>query len=178
MLVLDACVGGAKMYDGWHKNLGDSFISIDIRKGEWLQESDKRLCKKPLIVKPIVLADMKFLPFRGGIFDEINMDPPHFSCGLHSFLRLYYGSWSQEEVKESIKTANMEFARVLRPNGMLVLKIMPTDLDLYQKLLTNFVFHWRINTVRPSGICTGTRKEQNSATFCLGIKKDSKEKPS
>jgi hypothetical protein len=172
MLVLDACVGGAKMYDGWHKNLGDAFVSIDIRKGIWLQESDKRLVKKPLIVKPTVLADMKYLPFKDGVFDEVDIDPPHFACGLHSFLRLYYGSWNQAELKESIIKANVEFARALRPNGILILKIMPADLEVYQKLLTNFIFHWPIKTVRPSGICKGSRKEENSALFCIGIKKD------
>lgn len=172
MLVLDACVGGAKMYDGYHRNLGDAFVSIDIRKGIWLQESDKRLVKKPLIVKPTVLADMKKLPFRDGVFDEIDIDPPHFSCGLHSFLRLYYGSWTQTELKESIINANAEFARALRPNGMLVLKIMPTDREVYEKLFNNFVFHWPIKTVRPSGICKGSRKEENAALFLIGLKKD------
>jgi hypothetical protein len=169
-LILDACVGGAMMYDGWQNRLGSSFISIDIRKGNYLQENDSRLSAKTLVVKPTVLADLKHLPFKDGVFEGIVCDPPHFACGIHSFLRLYYGSWDHQEVKQSVKAANVEFARVLKDGHSLLLKIMPTDLETYQKLLTNFVFYLPMKTVRPSGICTGTRKEQNSAIFCLGIK--------
>jgi hypothetical protein len=172
VLVLDACVGGALMYDGWQSNLEDSFISIDIRKGSYTQTHDKRWSTKTLEVKPTLLADLKKLPFKNNVFDSIVFDPPHFACGINSFLRGYYGSWNQQEVKESLKAANLEFARVLKTNRSLLLKIMPTDLDLYLKMLSNFGFYMPMKTVRPAGICTGTRKEQNSAIFCLGIKKD------
>lgn len=169
-LILDACIGGALMYDEWQKRLGDSFVSIDIRKGSYIQDSDKRWSAKTLEVKPVVLADLKKLPFRDNVFDSIVFDPPHFSCGINSFLRKYYGSWDHQEVKASLKAANVEFARVLRDGGQLLLKIMPTDLETYHKMLTNFVFYIPMKTVRPAGICTGTRKEQNSAIFSLGVK--------
>jgi len=169
MLVLDACIGGALMYDEWQLNLGESFISIDIRKGAYTQDSDKRWSAKTLEVKPSVMADLKKLPFKNNVFDSIVFDPPHFACGINSFLRKYYGSWDQQEVKESLKAANLEFARVLKIGNSLVLKIMPSDLETYQKMLFNFIFYLPIRTVRPNGICTGTRKEQNSAIFAIGI---------
>jgi hypothetical protein len=170
MLVLDACIGGALMYDGWQIGLGESFITVDIRKGTFTADNEARWSPKTFEVKPLVLADLKKLPFQDNVFDSIVFDPHHFACGINSFLRKYYGSWDHTEVKESVKCANVEFARVLKDEHSLILKVMPSDLDLYKNLLSNFVFYLPIKTVRPAGICTGTRKEQNSAVFVIGIK--------
>ena len=176
-MVLDACVGSACMYQTWHKNLGDSFISIDIRKGDYSFDYENRATPKTVIVRPTILADMKHLPFKDGAFDTVNIDPPHFTCGITGFLNKLYGSWTQAELKESIKYANAEFARVLRDGGSLNLKIMPADLDTYQRLFSNFAFYWPIQTYRPSGIVKGTRKEQNAAIFILGVKVAEQVKP-
>ncbi len=169
-IVIDVCVGSACMYQTWHKNLGDSFISMDVRKGDYSFDYPNRATPKTVIVKPKILADMKHMPFKDGVADIINCDPPHYACGITGFLNKLYGSWNQEEVKESIKWANQEFARVLRDGGQLNLKIMPSDINTYQNLLSNFTFYWPIQTYRPSGIVKGTRKEQNAATVLLGVK--------
>ena len=174
MLILDACVGSAKMYKGREKLLKDNFISIDIRKGDFTYKPNKNrklVAPIPLIIKPTVLASLKFLPFKNKIFDSIIIDPPHLNQGKNSYATLAYGSWSESERVSSIYKANIEFNRVLKDNGMIILKILPEKINSYESLFSNFIFYLPIQTIRDRG-CFTSKEAKESAIWLIGIKKD------
>jgi len=150
-MILDVTVGARKIYHGWDKNLGDDLIGIDIRKGDFSIEDEHHWAKGEVIIQPTVLADMKKLPFRDNVFDGVIFDPPHTECGLNSWLGRYYGSWTQKETIQTVRFVNDEFARVLKPRGLLVLKTMPRQFRLYETLLKNFAFFLPITTFRARG---------------------------
>ena len=140
MKILDACVGGAEIYEGMNNNLKDDFVSIDIRKGRFSFKFKTNTPTRRIIVRPKILATMKVLPFRDNTFDCIIIDPPHIYFGKTSLMNMLYGSWKKSERIGTVYKANIEFKRVLKNNGVLILKIMPVDKYKYMRLLDNFVF--------------------------------------
>ena len=171
MLILDACVGSAKMYKGRERLLKENFISIDIRKGDFSYKTEKALAITPIIIKPTILANMKQLPFKDKIFNVIICDPPHVSDSPNGRFTKAYGSWNKNERISTIYKANIEFARVLKDNGMLILKIMPDQINSYEQLLTNFIFYLPIQTIRDWG-CIKSKEAKLAAIWLIGIKKD------
>jgi len=143
-VILDACCGAMKMYNGWHKKLGDDLVTIDIRKGDYSYFSQifgtNKKVKCEIIIRPTVLADMRFMPFRDNVFDMVIVDPPHLDVGLGSYLERRYGYWTKKELIRTMKKANEEFKRVLRDHGFILLKIRRKHFPLYEALLSNFVF--------------------------------------
>ncbi len=172
-MILDACCGSLKIYKGAEQELieQDEMITIDIRKGDFSYQTKAQMCPVSVIVKPTVLADMRFLPFKEGVFDEIFCDPPHLDCSLTAFMAKAYGSWDQHEVIKVMREANREFARVLIRRGRLTLKILTKDQDRYRSLLKNFYFHIPIQTIRAHG-CIESPEAPNGALWLLGFKKD------
>jgi len=140
-MILDACCGALLMYDNMHKNLGDNFVYVDIRV-EPEQDYGKIhiYCKAIKAIRPLIKASMTHLPFREHIFDAIVCDPPHLTEGLESFMGKKYGAWSIKEIVKNIRPANDEFKRVMKPNGLLLLKIMAERFGLYEYLLNNYTF--------------------------------------
>ena len=129
------------MYHKMHLNLGDNFVYIDKRKGECGDYGKIHIYHDAIWeIKPLILADLKFLPFKNGIFSAIIFDPPYLDASLSSFMAKKYGTWNQKETIEHLRAANEEFKRVLKPSGMLILKIFAKNFALYQVLLTNFSF--------------------------------------
>ena len=178
MLILDACVGAANIYYNRERLLKDDFISIDIRKGDFTEEYNKyrpigksAISKENIIIKPIILANMKYLPFKEKIFDVIICDPPHLNISKNTFMGVKYGSWNKNERTATIYRANMEFARVLKDNGMLILKILPEVKDNYESLFTNFIFYLPIQTIRDRG-CMSSKEAKLAAIWLIGILKD------
>jgi len=172
MLILDACVGSAKMYKGREKLLKDNFISIDIRKGDFSYKPEQTVAPIPIIIKPTILADMKYLPFKDKTFNVIICDPPHLIGNEKSFMCKEYGYWKNKNQRVStFYKANIEFARVLKDNGMLILKIMPDQINSYEQLLTNFIFYLPIQTIRDRG-CMSSKEAKLAAIWLIGIKKD------
>lgn len=171
-MILDACVGAQKIYQGWQAELGDEFIGIDLRKGDFSYQTKASVAKVPVIVKPKVLADMKHLPFKDGSMDEIVIDPPHMDCGLTGFMSKAWGSWDQKETVETLKIINDEFKRVLTPKGRLTLKIMPHLWPTYKALLSNFVFYLPIQSVRAQG-CMKPKELRFAAFWAIGTVKSS-----
>ena len=173
MKVLDVCVGSEKIYFGMNKKLGDNFISIDKRKGDFTVQTKKNVVPVSIIIKPKVLADMRYLPFKDGSIDVIVMDPPHLNLGNNgkSFMAKAYGSWTKIEVISTVYKANIEFSRVLRKNGSLIIKVMPEDSDRYIKLLDRFTFFLPIHTIRQQG-CFTNKEARAAAFWCVGIKND------
>ena len=171
MLILDACVGSEKIYQKRNKLLKDCFIGIDIRKGDFSIPKDNHyLSASEIIVKPTILANMKTLPFKDNIFDVIICDPPHLSSVTERYNR-YYTSWSKIETISTIYKANIEFNRILKKNGTLILKILPESINRYESLLNNFIFYLPIQTVRPKG-CIKSKEAKLAAIWLIGIKKD------
>ena len=166
------------MYKGRERLLKDNFISIDIRKGDFTEEYNKyrpigksAISKENIIIKPIILANMKYLPFKDKIFDVIICDPPHLNINKNTFMGIKYGSWDKEERIATIYKANIEFARVLKDNGVLILKIMPDQVNSYEQLLTNFIFFLPIQTIKDRG-CMSSKEAKLAAIWLIGIKKD------
>jgi ubiquinone/menaquinone biosynthesis C-methylase UbiE len=169
-LVLDACCGAEKIYQGWNKRLGDNFIGIDIRKGDFSYSGENNWTKNEVLIKPTVLANMTALPFKDHVFDCIICDPPHLKCGENSHMAKYYGSWSQTDIIRTMRGANSEFARVMKPSATLILKILPEKLPLYQTLLKNFYFFLPIYTKRLRGSMKNPKGEKDAALWAVGLR--------
>jgi len=140
-MILDACCGTKIMYHGREKIIGDELISIDIRKEEeTIIGTRKGNIKRIRNVKPTVMADMKHLPFKDSVFKAVIFDPPFLDLSLGRFFRNMYGSWTKKETIQHLRAVNIEFKRVLEPEGMLLLKVFRKNFQLYEVLLANFTF--------------------------------------
>jgi ubiquinone/menaquinone biosynthesis C-methylase UbiE len=169
-MILDVTVGGRKIYHGRDKLLGSELVGVDIRKGHFERNDPHCWSKQIVDVEPQVLADMKTLPFRDGVFDLIIFDPPHTDAGLGGWLGMWYGSWTQTQMIRTVRVANDEFARVLKPTGFLLLKIMPRQTPAYETLLKNFNFFLPIYTIRTRGSFNDTKKAEGAAWFLCRLK--------
>lgn len=135
-MILDATCSYARV---WPKH---ATIRIDIRPE----------------TKPDIVMDAKDLKFPDNYFDEIDADPPHLKRkGPHKTesqkRRLSgrtspgfwqrYGSWeSKEDWLYFVEKTNMEFYRVLKPNGILNYKITESpiiNLNEFLLKMTNFI---------------------------------------
>ena len=145
-MILDATVGAGSIYAGWNKKLGDRLVGIDIRKGDFSYKFSANWSRNRIIVRPTVLADMKYLPFPDRLFEAVIFDPPHIAAGLTGWIGKRYGSWTQRTTIQTLRAVDKEFKRVLRPGGLLILKIIPRGFLLYETLLKNFIFFLPIQT--------------------------------
>lgn len=182
-LILDVTVGSRKLYHGWDKCLGSfQLIGVDSRKGDFsiLRKDNPELVARGnlwadriLKISPTIQADMRFLPIREHIIDVLIFDPPHLDFGLQSFMGKQFGSWSQSDIIQHCRAANEEFARVLKINGTIILKIMPRDFPLYETLLKNFCFFLPIQTKRPRGSMKNPTRlsDADGALWCIGVLK-------
>jgi len=178
-MILDACCGSLKIYNKWHKNIGDDFISIDKRKGDFSYKYESNYAKSEIIIKPHVLADMRFLPFKEGCFDGIVCDPPHFDFKCETgFWAKKYGTWSDSELIRTLRAADPEFARVLKSNGFLFLKIMTERKNIYLELLRHFIFFLPIQLKRPRGAIAKNLPDVDSAVWYIGCKCEERQKVS
>lgn len=168
-MILDVCCGPEKIYQNNQIKLNGKFITMDIRKGDFSYDDKTQIKEVKIIVSPNVLADMRYLPFKGGTFDIIVCDPPHMDCGLTGFMGKAWGSWSQKETIDTIKVSNHEFSRVLKPHGTLILKVMKPIFPRFEKLLSNFIFFLPIQTVRSRG-CMESKEAKESALWYIAIK--------
>ena len=84
-------------------------------------------------VKPDLVMDARKTSFPDQYFDEIYCDPPHIidvrisskSSPQGQKMKERYGYWSHpREWKEFIQATNIEFARILKPDGVLHYKIV------------------------------------------------------
>ena len=154
-MILDACCGGKTMYHGWDKNLGDQLISIDIRTlpiRDWIGGEGYKAKMPP--IEPTIQADMNYLPFREQIFDAIIFDPPHLQTKIKSLMSELYGGWTKTEARKIMVAVNSEFARVLKPQGIILMKVLDLDARTYIALLSNFVFFLPIVYLSQSHLST------------------------
>jgi len=154
-MILDACCGGKTMYQGWDKNLGDQLISIDIRKlpaRKWVGGEGWKRNMPP--IEPTIQADMNYLPFREQMFDAIIFDPPHLQTNIKAFMGELYGGWTKTEARKIMVAVNSEFARVLKPQGLILMKVLDLDARTYIALLSNFIFFLPIIYLSQSHLST------------------------
>jgi SAM-dependent methyltransferase len=175
MLILDVCCGSEKIYQGYQKNLGDSFIAIDIRKGDFSYKRKNDWATHKIIVEPTVLADMRYLPFKDESIDAIVFDPPHLKCGENSYSYAYYGSWSQSDTTKMTNLVNVEFSRVLKPDTFLFLKTMGDRREIYEALFKSFVFFLPMQLKRPRGTFKNPKPDADGAIWLIGCKKEKKQ---
>ena len=112
--ILDACCGSRMCW--FDKNYPDA-IYMDNR------EIDTKLCDgRQLLVKPDIVADFRNMPYQDDTFYLVLFDPPHLQkAGKDSWLAQKYGLLSGNW-QEDIKQGFVECMRVLKPNGVLILK--------------------------------------------------------
>lgn len=172
-LILDACCGSLKIYQKRLNPLLESgeAITIDIRRGDFTYQTAAQHSETKIIVEPTVLADMRFLPFKDGVFSAVVCDPPHLDCSITQFMFKAYGSWSQSDAVKTLRAANNEFSRVLKDNGFLVVKTMLDRKNIFIELLKRFYFFLPVQTIRQMGSNRNTRY-CDAAIWLLGIKRE------
>jgi hypothetical protein len=86
--------------------------------------SDIVFVDRRTIVRPTIVADDRRLPFQPGIFGIVYFDPPflHGKGGWSSHKFGGFGTYDQ--LRQLFLVAPREFARVLTPGGLLVVKLM------------------------------------------------------
>ena len=153
-MILDVCCGSLLMYHNMHKPIGDDFIYMDLRiADEHYYHGYTTPRYRIRAIRPLIRADLRYLPFRDDLFRLIVMDPPHddFGAGDSLFMRKY-GAWSTDDIVSHGKRANQEFRRVLKPHGFLILKIFRKRFGLYETLFNNFTFFLPIHRVSQSNL--------------------------
>ena len=134
-MILDACCGPKMMYKGLHRQFTqDEIIFMDIRKGIFPLD---KWNVPPVIVEPDIIADIHHLPFRDSIFSLILFDPPHGSFGVEAYFGAKYGGLTPKEYVSLLIWANIEFARVLTPDGYVFAKIHETQ-ERHTRAVHNF----------------------------------------
>jgi len=141
--VLDATAGLRKL---WIGRDASKVVFVDVRRD----------------VLPDVLASNEFLPFRDGVFERVEYDPPHVT-GVKKYdaywftgFGLRFGGWpSESRLLKNMYVVNTEFKRVLRPGGTLFVKW--TDIpdqpgvNFLVKMFTNFLEVSREERISRSG---------------------------
>lgn len=113
-LILDACCG-SRMF--WFDKTNPNVLFCDLRN-ERYDFTDR----KPLEIKPDVVADFKKMPFQDNTFQMVVFDPPHRTdLTSGNWMELYYGKLSKEW-QNDLKAGINECMRVLKPNGTLIFK--------------------------------------------------------
>jgi len=74
-------------------------------------------------VKPDIVADWCYLPFREGTFDTIIFDPPHVHVGPKSAMFRRYGRISLRDFRRKMIRLPEEFHRVMKEKSLLIVKI-------------------------------------------------------
>ena len=119
--ILDVCCGGKMFY--FDKN-NDSVLFCDKRQFK------TKIDEKFFSVKPDMLIDFKFLPFKDESFHLVIFDPPHIIRGSEkSFMVQKYGLLPKN-YKEELAKGFKECMRVLKTNGTLIFKWSESQIKL------------------------------------------------
>jgi hypothetical protein len=95
----------------WRNRNAAGWIFLDIRRE----------------VRPDIRASNEFLPFKDQSFSKVFYDPPHMVAGrglwLNSLMKFRYGDLAKKsDLVRNICEVNREFARILKPEGELLVK--------------------------------------------------------
>ena len=126
MKILDATCG---MRSIWFEKNHPFVTYLDIRNGDYIYQ-DKKKKHKPKIyhIKPDVVADWtKKIPFEDNYFDMVVFDPPHVVCNIASGdMIIRYGHLTKNNWEYVLKKGVIELFRVLKTNGVFILKFAET----------------------------------------------------
>ena len=116
-MILDATAGNRAI---WFEKNHENAIFIDVRKD----------------MKPDILADCRYLPFKDKCFEMVVFDPPHANLSPKSQMAKTYGSWSTWYIRDMVRRGGLEFDRVLDENGKVLFKWNSHDISLREILKT------------------------------------------
>jgi len=110
----------------WYQKDCPFTIFMDKRRGKFttMTENTKE-DHGTVVVKPNVIAEWEHLPFKNGVFDMVVFDPPQIfknegqklSSMIARYGVLYNHNW-----RTQIRDGAMELFRVLKPEGIFILK--------------------------------------------------------
>lgn len=125
--ILDACCWWRMFWFDKNNPLVDFMDNREL--SEW---SIKQ--RMNFTIKPDIVADFRYMPFKDNIYDLVVMDPPHLKhLGSTSWMAKKYGKLS-EDWREDIKLWFDECMRVLKKWGIMIFKRNETEIKLYEVL--------------------------------------------
>jgi hypothetical protein len=124
---------------------------------EWAtsRRHDCVMSDSDIACRPAVVSDMRFLPFADESFEEIFFDPPHMIRN-DKWSTMYQKNWrgfgfwrSRAEWENALRLCDSEFARVIRPGGVLHVKILDgPDRRVTKRLDLELLASWRVASER------------------------------
>ena len=131
--VLDPCCGSRMM---WFDKADPRAVFGD-RRSETITVTDRTHREdgtRVLQIEPDTMMDFRALPFADGTFRLIAFDPPHLvRAGPRSWLAAKYGKLSADW-RDDLRAGFAECFRVLKPDGVLVLKWNETQVRVSEVL--------------------------------------------
>lgn len=128
--ILDACCGTKGM---WFNKNHPNTLYIDIRK-----EASGFIKGRKESVEPDYVMDFRNLAFEDDTFSLVVWDIPHFTnLGKTSKFRKFYGVLDKENWEDDLKKGFAEIWRVLKQQGVLVLKFNNYEIK-FKHLLSLF----------------------------------------
>lgn len=136
MKILDSTASNRSM---WYQKDNPFTIFMDKRKGKEYACSKNISKEKHRIIRvfPDIQAQWQNLPFKSNCFDMVVWDPPHLfrNEGTNpSLMSKRYGLFYNTTWKDIVTKGTIELFRVLKPNGVFILKWCEVDKDVSEIL--------------------------------------------
>jgi len=124
MKILDATCGGKQI---WYQKNHPFVTFMDIRAGCFNPKTKDMKFRNVRMhkINPTLVADWKDIPFDDEYFDMVVFDPPHLISKRNtklSRLQIQYGTLYIDNWKNEIKKGINELFRVLKSEGIFILK--------------------------------------------------------
>jgi len=139
--------------------LNESYDVLDAtanRRGMWKGQNTSNVLfldidKK---VNPDIIANNELLPFKDEVFKNIVFDPPQFVLSkAENALPIHnrYGFWlRKQDFFKNLQKVNIEFSRVLKENGLLIMKFCTFNFQKEDAITTLNKFSLISNYSRPT----------------------------
>lgn len=165
MLILDSTASSRSI---WYQKNNPFTVFMDKRKGKEYACSENISKEKHRIIRifPDVQAQWQNIPFKNNSFDMVIWDPPHLFRNKDANLSLMskrYGVFYNDEWKLIIETSVIELFRVLKTQGIFILKWCEVDKDVNEIL-----------KLMPYDPMFGTRTGQRNNTYWICFIKHTK----
>jgi len=136
MKILDSTASNRSM---WYQKDNPFTVFLDQRKGKEYscsENSDKK-ANRIIRIFPDIQARWQNLPFKSDSFDMVIWDPPHLfkdKGKTPSLMSKRYGLFYHSDWKDIVEKGTIELFRVLKPNGVFILKWCEVDKDVSEVL--------------------------------------------
>ena len=133
-IILDVACGG-RMF--WFDKKNPDVLFVDNRKMSkeviWTNKNTKK--SRTHTVAPDEIMDFRALKLPDDSFSLVVFDPPHMlSLGENSWMAKKYGRLNEDTWRDDIQKGFSECFRVLKPNGVLILKWNEHDIPVKEIL--------------------------------------------